>query len=668
MGRSAFCGDISQFYPTISLSQDHWRFQRILLREDLSPSGDLIEAVLVKLAFGVQCVSAQSEEAVKKIANELWDTDAAVASLLLKLRYVDDIAKSTNNFKDSKLLTSRTSEILKNRLNMEIKGWCFAGENPPLEVSKDGVSVDIGGHVWFTKSDLFALNIPPICLTRKQRGKLPQGAYGFDPKTMSLEDFVPSSLNRRMCTSSVAKVWDPLGKVAPITLRLKDDLRKLIAESPDWDTPVSKLSRKLWIQNFGLIEEIRGLVYPRCARPDDALRDTCRILILVDAAEWGMILTAYIGWERENGAYSCSHLFGKGLLGPETLTLPQKELHILNVGADISELFSVSLSDWVEDIVVAGDSEIALCWVLYESVKLNMYNRVRVLNIRSKLKLENLYHVKGPENPADIGTRVEGIRAEDVYPGSEYLTGKFWMTLSKEDASKAGFIKPIQEIKLEHEQKKVLKKGIVFDGFEPEDSSVVAVLMTARVDQDKVAVREAEADYLFSPLVRNFLSLVDIIALVLKAAKLFGKEKISIKPVLSKVPPARFYSERVFKSPPTSVITDLDRNLALQHIFRKESQILKKFMPTKQLDKISIEKEGILYSKTRVLEGQTVKIVGGLQVDTSLAGLFNLNFEVPLVDQHSPLAYPLSLHFHSLFNHRGAESCYRLSLNYVPCS
>ena len=143
------------------------------------------------------------------------------------------------------------------------------------------------------------------------------------------------------------------------------------------------------------------------------------------------------------------------------------------------------------------------------------------------------------------------------------------------------------------------------------------------------------------------------------------KSRISIKPVLSKVLPARLYSERVFKSPPTPMITDLDRNLALQHIFWKESQIFKKFMPAKQLDKISIEKEGILYSKTRVLEGKTVKIVGGLQVDTSLAGLFNLNFEVPLVDQHSPLAYPLSLHFHSLFNHRGAESCHRLSLNYV---
>jgi len=198
---------------------------------------------------------------------------------------------------------------------------------------------------------------------------------------------------------------------------------------------------------------------------------------MVDAAEWGMMLTAYVGWERKNQSYSCSHLFGKGILGPESLTLPQKELHILNIGADTSELFRVVLSDWVEEVLVAGDSEIALCcWVGYESVKLNMYNRVRVINIISKLDLDNLFHVSGGDNPAGIGTRVKGIKSQDVYPGSDYLCGKAWMKLSKEDAIKHGSIRPLDQIKLGHEQRKVLRRGIVFDEFEKEDLDVVSVL------------------------------------------------------------------------------------------------------------------------------------------------------------------------------------------------
>ena len=160
-----------------------------------------------------------------------------------------------------------------------------------------------------------------------------------------MEKFVPSNLTRRMITSTIAKIWDLLGKTTPITLMLKYYLRRLIAESPDWDTPVSPQARALWVQNFEIIESMREFIYLRCSRPQDAVRTTCRLWILVDAAEWGMILTVYVGWERRNGQYSCSHLYGRGILGPESLTLPQKELHILSEGANIVEVMEAMLGE-----------------------------------------------------------------------------------------------------------------------------------------------------------------------------------------------------------------------------------------------------------------------------------------------------------------------------------
>jgi len=145
-----------------------------------------------------------------------------------------------------------------------------------------------------------------------------------------------------------------------------------------------------------------------------------------------------------------------------------------------------------------------MCWLMYESVKLNQYNRVRVINIISKVSLNNIFHIKGTENPADIGTRMKNITVDDIHPGSDYLCGKNWMKLPKDAAIKKGVIKPIKDIKLGHEDKKVMKKGVVFDSFEPEESDTIAVLVPVRVNIDKVAEREAEAGYLFSPLTRNF--------------------------------------------------------------------------------------------------------------------------------------------------------------------
>ena len=324
----------------------------------------------------------------------------------------------------------------------------------------------------------------------------------------------------------------------------------------------------------------------------------------------------------------------------------------------------------MEEVLVASDSEIALCWASYETVKLNQYNRVRVINIVSKISLQNLYHIKGSQNPADIGTRMKAVSAEDVFPGSEYLCGKQWMQLSKEEAIKEGVIKPIEQIKLGHREKKVAKKGIVFDSFERGDDDIFAVLVVARVDVAKVAEREVEANYPFSPLTRNFLSFVNTTAIVLKWRKKILRKKLKLADQQPDGKPPRFsilsfYSPAMVGLLPDDVISEVDRSEALTFIFKIETKIVKKYNSKKKLDKIALEEDDILMCKSRVLEGQTVKVAGGLKIDTSMAGLFDLNFKVPLIDEHSPVAYPLALHLHDLFNHKGYESCYRLSLNFV---
>ena len=80
----------------------------------------MLKAVLVKLGFGVHSVSAQSEEAVNRIASDLWKSAPAIASLLIANRYVDDIAKSTKSQKESLSMTKKAAGILKSKLTMSI--------------------------------------------------------------------------------------------------------------------------------------------------------------------------------------------------------------------------------------------------------------------------------------------------------------------------------------------------------------------------------------------------------------------------------------------------------------------------------------------------------------------------------------------------------------------
>ena len=94
------------------------------------------------------------------------------------------------------------------------------------------------------------------------------------------------------------------------------------------------------------------------------------------------------------------------------------------------------------------------------------------------------------------------------------------MKQSLKEAEKSGALKPLKELKLSHESKKSVKEGIIFDSFE-EDRDLFAVVMLGKVDTEKVAQREAEALYLYSPTQRNFGSFDRITALVLKAVKIF---------------------------------------------------------------------------------------------------------------------------------------------------
>ena len=73
----------------------------------------------------------------------------------------------------------------------------------------------------------------------------------------------------------------------------------------------------------------------------------------------------------------------------------------------------------------------------------------------------------------------------------------------------------------------MVKKGIIFDGCDDDDDKF-AVIMAVKVDIQKTAEREVEANYVFSPMRRKFSIFIRIIALVLKAVRRF-KTKVLLK-------------------------------------------------------------------------------------------------------------------------------------------
>ena len=231
MGRSAFTGDISQFYNAVLLSSEFWQYQKILLKENLDINSATEIAIILTLIYGVTSVSGQSEEVVKLLANYIEDKYPEIYKLLIDERYVDDFGKSTMSDETSDNLIKKATEVL-GMVGMKVKGWTVSGRDPPEKVSEDGQSVGFAGKTWFPKADIFKLHIQSLHFSKKKRGAYPKGLVKFDEAKMSFEEYTPKNLNRRQCTGVVSRIYDPEGLLTPITLKCKNDLRQLIKFEP----------------------------------------------------------------------------------------------------------------------------------------------------------------------------------------------------------------------------------------------------------------------------------------------------------------------------------------------------------------------------------------------------------------------------------------------------
>ena len=408
-------------------------------------------------------------------------------------------------------------------------------------------------------------------------------------------------------------------------------------------------------------------------------------------------MSAYSGCERSNGKWSCQLLCAKNLLTPQGWTTPQTELHALSSLANLSAVLLSALSEWVEVLHSGSDSSIAISWTAYEKVRLHIFHRLRVSNIRNKIDLGELYHVSGKENVADIGTRPELLKVEQLLPGSEWLCGKEWMKEPVQDVVKSGVIKTVSDIKLDNDAKKLLKEGIMLD------SSLNSVVKCDKaILSQKVIEREKFSNYIFPPLKWRFPKFVRIVSWTLLAVRKFKLNMVKAREIKGLtvsdgstsesliLPPPKFSVFNAFsvisenKSSLSKVfnvsgfevntshgvkharLSDAALSVSLDYIYKKAGAEVLKFNDRKYVERIGEVVDGIVYCKSRIEESQALRAVGGLEDILDLQTFTGVSFRVPVIDRHSPIAISLAYYLHYyVVKHRGSETVHRLSLKYV---
>ena len=283
-------------------------------------------------------------------------------------------------------------------------------------------------------------------------------------------------------------------------------------------------------------------------------------------------------------------------------------------------------------------------------------------------------------------------------PGSDFLCGKSWMTRPVDEAVSSGVIKGVTDVKLDNESKRLLKEGIMME----------SSLNTISMDNVKLALsqkvidRENFSQYIFPPLKSRFPRFVRIVGWILLAAKkfklnmvvsrqrrnlpisdgstpeslAFPSPRFSVFSILASSYQDKFNLSKVFNVYGVCVqtssgiknlrLSDSALSASLEYIYKKAGSEVLEFNDRKHVEKIGEIVDGIVYCKSRILESQELRVVVGLENVLDLKSFTGINFRLPIIDRHSPIAISLANHLHyDVVKHRGTETIHRLSLKFV---
>ena len=323
-----------------------------------------------------------------------------------------------------------------------------------------------------------------------------------------------------------------------------------------------------------------------------------------------------------------------------------------------------------EDYMLVSDSSIALCWVTSEHKRLSLFHRNRCNQVRMNTNLNKLYFVKTDQNPSDVATRSEKVDENSVGPDSVWENGAEWMTGSIDDAIEAKIIKPASELRVNDEEENEFEKGIIFEKT-PEILIHGHVASEERVD--KLSERAMFSNYLFSPSKYDFKKTVMITSYVFKFIRLCKYKRLNKVEKSFKMFPARFVNicwgndksggnDDMTKK--GAVLDDQDVGRSLRYWFTIATKEVVHFVKPDTVNRVGIMKDGILYCRSRILDGQRIMQVGDLDIQ-NLGQDIGLNFMNPVIDRHSPIALSIAMFIHNeVGKHAGYETCLRLSLEY----
>ncbi|XP_067214144.1 uncharacterized protein [Linepithema humile] len=216
--RYVFFSDIEKMYRQINVHEEDQKFQRILWR---NKAKDIVTYELTTVTYGLACAPFLALRTLEQLVEDKGSKFPLAVPSLVQGRYVDDIFGGADSI-------TQAREIV------QVKSLCMAG-GFPLQKWLTNHSAILESISSENRIDSSSIRIDETAIIHVL-------GLCWNPSSdtfhFSVTVSIPSVLTKRNVLSTIAKVFDPLGLLAPILITAKIFIQELWSLKLGWDEPL----------------------------------------------------------------------------------------------------------------------------------------------------------------------------------------------------------------------------------------------------------------------------------------------------------------------------------------------------------------------------------------------------------------------------------------------
>lgn len=427
--------DIVKMYHQIRVTDRSADYQRLLWREN--PNDEIKHYRMTRVTFGTASAPYLATKVLQQLATDEKSSYPVASIIAMTDFYMDDLLCGGDKYEDVILIYKQMTTLLKsggfllqkwNSNDPNIRQYIKLVEADEPEKknrcdskeSRHDERVTPEKKVKETEPTTKELNLDMTVKTLGIIWNNNKDQFGYSIDLPITTDRV----TKRSIASTVSKLFDPMGWLAPTIIIGKVFLQRLWLSGVSWDQEVNRDIKDDWLKFQSELPRLSEIVIDRWLHTSATAK--LELYGFADASNIAYAAVVFARVVDKNGDIHIHLLSGKTKVAPvKTISIPRLELCGAQLLARLLNEIAEQLNVSRDDIYAYTDSKVVLCWLQGHPSKWKTFVSNRTSEIISILPSKHWNHVSSKDNPADLASR--GVHASKLKDENLWWNGPTWL-------------------------------------------------------------------------------------------------------------------------------------------------------------------------------------------------------------------------------------------------